>query len=139
MRTLTRVTSGVPRLAVLTLTTKVPDAGTPQPNCTSIGSVCELPGDMMRPLNGNTPGIGIGDEVGSGTGTIGALVPDVEINVGTLRTPKSSRNSNPNPLTNNSWSTTKTSVKPAWNGGSMPQNGFDRDTGTTAAGSTVIT
>src|SRR5258705_85388 len=125
MRRLTRVTSGMPRLALLTLTISVPGAETPQPNCSSIGSVRELPGDMVR------PGIGIGAEVGRGTGTKGPIVLDVEINVGTLRTPKPSRNSNPNPPIDSCWSVWKTSVKPAWNSGTGPQNGLARNTGTT--------
>src|SRR5205814_5138185 len=131
----TRLTSTVPPLTVLTLTNKVPNAWTPQPNWSSIGSARELPGDMIRPLNDETPGIGIGDELGSGTGTKGANVLDVDINIGTLRTPKLSRNSNPNPLTISCRSARKTSVKPVWNSGS-PQDGLDRNTGRTVAGST---
>ena len=139
MRTRTCFTSGVPRLAVLTLTINVPDAGTPQPNCRRNGSELELPGAMTRPLNDDIPGIGIGGEVGSGTGTEKAAVLEVEISVGTLRWPKRSRNSNPTPLTISSPSARKRSVSPAWNGEAVKQNGPDRKTGRMTAGSTVIT
>ena len=132
--------SGVPRLAVLTLTIKVPDAGTPQPNCSSNGTALEVPAVMTKPLNDDEgPGIGTGDELGSGTGTKDEPVPGVRIRTGTERPPRRSRNSNPTPLTINSWSARKTRVKPTWNGDAVKHDQFERKTGGTAAGSTVTT
>jgi hypothetical protein len=128
----------VPRLAVLTLTTKVPDGATPQPNCRRNGTVLEVPAVMTKPLNDDEgPGIGTGDEVGSVTGTNELPVLEVGMSVGTLRRPRRSRNSNSNPRTDNSWSARKTSEKPAWKGDAVKHDGLRRKTGRTAAGSTV--
>ena len=61
----------------------------------------------------------------------------IGIDVGTLRPPKRSRNSNPNPLIISSWSARTTRFRRVWNMVGVKQNGLDRNTGRTAAGSTV--
>src|SRR5437588_3876207 len=110
MGTPTRAKSEAPRPSIVsTVTNNVPDAATPQSNCRRNGSGRALPagnpmpgigmGDLPGIEIGDIPGIGIGGEVGSGTGISMVPVVDVGIDAGTVRAPKRSRNSNPNPRT----------------------------------------
>jgi len=92
------------------LTTRVPTGVTPQPNFRKNGSVRETPAD-----NDIEPGIGMGEELGIGTGIalgsgideLGIDVPrngavDIGTNLEVEVVPRRSRKSNPSPRMNTS-------------------------------------
>jgi hypothetical protein len=114
-RTRTCGVKDIPRISVVsTMTTSVPGAMTPHPNCRKIGTVRVAPAGICTPstgigeddgiVTGDEPGIGIDDCVGIGIGVRVELEVDsdgavaVAIASGIVRWPARSVNSNRSPL-----------------------------------------